>query len=158
MDIPNGDNSKRVHWLRGDRLEELALIQFKLPDKLLWLADRLLVADYDIENESHAAIELEVSDTRLELRSQLIATSENSYVYVSRLCTVDDRLAIVNDNSKAILHYSFASKLELKRPVRLPLWSVWSQRKQVTLCYSVPYFTCFIMQWFFFVITFILFD
>ena len=44
---PNSDNSVRVHRLRGDRLEELARIKFELPDKLLWLAERLLVADYD---------------------------------------------------------------------------------------------------------------
>ena len=75
------DNSVRLHRLRGDRLEELARIQLKNPTHLLWLADRLLVADFDSENQSHAVIELEVCDTRLERRRerhrQLIATSEN---------------------------------------------------------------------------------
>ena len=71
----NGDNSVRVHRLGGDRLEELARIQLKNPQSLLWLADRLLVADYDDEKKSSSVIELEVSDTRLERRRELIATS-----------------------------------------------------------------------------------
>ena len=94
------DGSVRVHRLRGDRLEELARIQLKQPDSLLWLADRLLVAD------SNAVIELEVSDTRLQRRRELIATSENIRVW--RLCAVDDALAIFDFKSKDILHYSFA--------------------------------------------------
>ena len=105
-DLLQGDNSVRLHRLRGDRLEELARIQLKAPDILLWLADRLLVADYDSEKQSHAVIELEVSDTRLERRRELIATSDN--IRVRRLCAVNDELAIFDYNSKDILHYSFA--------------------------------------------------
>ena len=41
------DHSVRVHRLRSDRLELLARIQWKCPHYLLWLADRLLVADFD---------------------------------------------------------------------------------------------------------------
>ena len=92
------DNSVRVHRLRGDRLEELARIQLKQPLYLLWLTDRLLVKD------SNAVIELEVSDTRLERRRELIATSEK--ISVSRLCVVNDELAIFD--YKDILLYSFA--------------------------------------------------
>ena len=102
--IPNGDNSVRVHRLRGDRLEELAHIQLKRPDRLLRLADRLLVTDFDREKQSHALIELEVNDTRLERRRELIATSEN----ISRMCAVNDGLAIFDEKSKDILHYSFS--------------------------------------------------
>ena len=98
--IPTADNSVRVHRLRGDRLEELARIQLKEPFYLLWLADRLLVA------YSHAVIELEVSDTRLERRSELIATSENINVW--RLCAVNDGVTIIDYKTKDILHYSFA--------------------------------------------------
>ena len=99
------DKSVRVHRLRGDRLEELARIQLKAPNRLLWLADRLIVADSD--EKSHAVIELEVSDTRLERRRELIATSEN--IHVSSLCAVIDGLAICDYTgiSKDILHYSF---------------------------------------------------
>ena len=97
---PNGDNSVRVHRLRGDRLKELARIQLKKPVYLLWLADRLLV------DESNSVIELEVSDTRLERRHELIATSEN--ICVTRLCAVNDGVAIFDANSRDILHYSFA--------------------------------------------------
>ena len=100
------DRSVRVHRLRGDRLEELAHIQLKSPDRLLWLADRLLVADYDSQKDSHAVIELEVSDTRLQRRRELIATSDN--INVQRLCAVNDGVAIFDRNSRDILHYSFA--------------------------------------------------
>ena len=99
-EIPNGDNSVRVHRLRGDRLEDLARIQLIEPSLLLWLADRLLVADLN------AVIELEMSDTRLERRRELIATSEN--IRVDRLFAVNDGLAIFDLNSRDILHYSFA--------------------------------------------------
>ena len=102
---PNSDNSVRVHRLRDDRLEELARIQLKKPERLLWLADRLLVADYD-DIYSHAVIQLEVSDTRLERRRELIAISEN--IIVHRLCAVNDGLAIFDWKSGDILHYSFA--------------------------------------------------
>ena len=100
------DNSVRVHRLRGDQLDELARIQLKEPLFLLWLADRLLVADYDSEKKSYAVIELEVSATLLERRPELIATSENISVY--SLCAVNDGLAIFDFNSRYILHYSFA--------------------------------------------------
>ena len=100
------DNSVRVHRLRGDQLEELARIQLKYPSLLLWLADRLLVEDYDSEKQSHAVIELEVSDTRLQRRRELIATSENINVF--RLCAVNEGVAIVDLQSRDILHYSFA--------------------------------------------------
>ena len=106
MTYQNPDHSVRVHRLSGYLLEELAIFQFKCPTRLLWLADRLLVADFDMEKRSHAVIELEVSDTRHERRLELIATSEN--ILVRRLCAVDDRLAIVDSISKDILHYSFA--------------------------------------------------
>ena len=98
------DKSVRVHRMRGDRLEELARIQLKRPERLLWLADRLLVADFDKEKLSHAVIELEVSDTRLERRRELIATSENIHVW--RLCAMNDEVAIFDEHSRDILHYS----------------------------------------------------
>ena len=95
-----------VHRLRGHRLEELARIQLKKPQYLLWLSDRLLVADFDIKKKSHAVIELQVSDTGLERRRELIATSEN--IHVSRWLAVNDGFAIFDYKSKDILHYSFA--------------------------------------------------
>ena len=98
-------NTVRVHRLHGDRLEELARIQLKWPHRLLWLADRLLVADFDREKQSHAVIELEVIDMRLERCRELIATSEK--IDVHRFCEVNDGLAILNWNSRDILHYSF---------------------------------------------------
>ena len=106
------DTSVRVHRLRGDLMEELVRIQLKAASLFLWLADRLLVADYDREKQSHAVIELEVSDTRLERRRELISTSENINVY--RLCAVNDGVAIFDYKSNEILHYSFALELKLK--------------------------------------------
>ena len=86
------DKSVRVHRLRGDRLEELARIQLKCPEALLWLSDRLLVANFYREKHLHAVLELEVSDMRLERRREFIATSEN--IYVRSLCAVIDGLTI----------------------------------------------------------------
>ena len=112
--MSHSDQSVRLHRLHGDRLEELARIQMKWPKRLLWLADRLLVVDYDSEKDSHTVIELEVSDTRLERRSELIATSGN--IHVHSWCAVSDELAIVDDRTKDILHYSFeTSNLEFSR-------------------------------------------
>ena len=95
----------RVHRLRSNQLEKLVRIQLKSPYYLLWLANRLIVADFDSENESNVVIELEVSDKRLERRRELIATSAN--INVMRLCAVNDGLAIFDYESKNILHYSF---------------------------------------------------
>ena len=113
------DNSVRVHRLIGHRLEELARIQLKCPDILLWLDDRLLVAEYH-HKKSHAVIELEVSDTRLERRRKLIATSEKISVW--RFCVVNDGFAKFNYKTCDILHYSFSRlQLELNRPARLAI-------------------------------------
>ena len=106
MCYPFTDKSVRVHRLRDDRLEELARIKLKEPWRLLWLADRLLVADYDREKQSHAVIELKVSDMRLERRRELIASSEN--IFVENLCALNDGLGISDFMSKTIVHYSFA--------------------------------------------------
>ena len=108
---PNADNSVRLHRLRGDRLEELARIQLKQPYELLWLADRLLVTDRDREKKAYAVIELEVSDTRLERRRELIATSEKIDVFI--LCAVNDELAIFDYNSSDTLLYSFVESTSL---------------------------------------------
>ena len=99
------DQSVRVHRLRGDRLEELARIELKYPNNLLWLSDRLLVADFDGGKQSYAVIELEVSDTKVERRRELIATSEN--IRLSSWCALKDGLAIFDSKSEDILHYSF---------------------------------------------------
>ena len=99
------NQSVSVHRLRSHRLEELAFILLKWPEDLLWIADRLLVADFDREKSSHAIIELEVSGKQLKHRRELIATNEN--INVSRLCAVNDGLAIFDENSRDILHYSF---------------------------------------------------
>ena len=105
MSYPYIDQSVRLHRLSGNQLEELERIQLKNPSKLLWLADRLLVAEYDEKNNLHAVIELEVNDTGLEHRRELIATSGN--INVSRFCAVNDELAIFHYKSRDILQYSF---------------------------------------------------
>ena len=105
MTYPSPDQSVHVHRLRGDLLEELARIQFHFLDSLLWLADRLLVVEYDDHKKSNSVIELEVSDTRLECRRQHIDNSEN--IRVSRFCALNDGLAIFDYNTREILLYSF---------------------------------------------------
>ena len=71
------DQSVRVYRLRGDRrLEPLARTQLQEPNHLLWRADRLLVAEWNEETQSHAVAEFEVSGARIERRRQLIAADE----------------------------------------------------------------------------------
>ena len=100
------DQSVRVYRLRGDRLEELARTQLKGPCDLLWLADRLLVGEWDAETKSHAVAELALSGTRLERRRELIASSAR--VYIRRWTAVNNGLAIFEWNKKELLHYQFA--------------------------------------------------
>ena len=47
MTYPDQDQSVRIHRLLSDRLEELSRIMMNNPDNLLWLADRLIVSDFD---------------------------------------------------------------------------------------------------------------
>ena len=98
------DESVRVHRLRGNRLKELARIQLKGPSYLLWLADRLLVAEWDEYKKSVVVIELEVINKQLERRRQLISTSE--HVNVRSWCAVDEGIAIFDRDSEDILHYN----------------------------------------------------
>ena len=67
-----------MYRLQGDRLEEFAFIQLKKPYKfiLVWLANRLFVADFDEDKNSDAVIQLEVKGKLLERRRELIATSD----------------------------------------------------------------------------------
>ena len=98
--------SEKTHF----RLEELDRIQMNCPHYLLWLADRLLVADFVSKKKSHSVIELEMTgNKRFKRPSKLIATSKN--IHVHRLCAVNDKLAIFDSNSKNILHYSFSRPL-----------------------------------------------
>ena len=106
MTYPNPDKSVRVLRLRGHWLEELARIRLKWPTRLLWFADRLIVSEWDDDKESHAVIELEVSDTRLERRRKLIAISEKIWVW--RWCVMKDGLAIFDYKSKHIVQHSIA--------------------------------------------------
>ena len=66
------NDSVRVNRLRDDRLEELARIRLQSPSLLLWLAHRLLVT----ESNETAVTELELCETRLERRRELIAQRE----------------------------------------------------------------------------------
>ena len=103
------DKSVRVHRLIGDRLEKLACIELACNEiKLLWLdsfdADLLIVSDWDDDKHSHAVVELELSGSRLERRSELIASSEK--INVRTWCAMDDFLVIV-DSIGDLLDYSF---------------------------------------------------
>ena len=92
------DQSVRVYRLRDERLlEELARTHLEAPRHLLWLADRLLVA----ERNGDAVAELAVSGARIERRRQLIAADER--IHVCEWCAVDDGLAIVDLYSKDLL-------------------------------------------------------
>ena len=105
MSYPFLDQSVRLHRLIGDRLEELERIQLKEPNRLLWLADRLLVSDHYSEKGSYSVIEFEMSGTRLERRRELVATEEK--ITVSRMCAVNEGFAIFDSILKDVLYYSF---------------------------------------------------
>ena len=62
------DESVRVNRLRDDRLEEPARIRLQRPEHLLWLADRLLVTEWNKDRKCQAVTEFELSATRLECR------------------------------------------------------------------------------------------
>lgn len=108
MSDPN-TNEVRVYRLRGDHLEEVARTKLHNPEGMLWLADRLLVADLTGTshlNSNHQIIELELSGRRLE-RKQLLVTDKP--VVVWRWCAVgNDAIAIYdfnNGQSEYIQHY-----------------------------------------------------
>ena len=98
------DRSVRVYRLRGGRLEELARTQLQRPYHLLWLADRLVVTEWNAGTASNAVAELELSGTRLERRGQLIAFDEQIDLF--SWCAVDGGLVVFNSKSKELLHYS----------------------------------------------------
>ena len=79
------------------------------PSYLLWLADRLLVVDYELEKDSHAVVELEISNTRLERRRELISQREG--IRVDSWCPVRGGLAIFDLNSEALLLYSIDNEM-----------------------------------------------
>ena len=99
------DGSVRVHRLIGDRLEKLACIELAFNEiHFVWLADRLIVCDWDDDKHSDAVVELEVNGSRLERCHELIASSEK--INVLTWCAMDDGLEILDSNGD-LLHYSF---------------------------------------------------
>ena len=109
--IDENDDSVRVHRLLVDRLEEVARIESQCVSHLLWLADRLLVAEWDADSNADAVVELEVSsDRRLERRRELVSSSERISVW--RWCALDEGLAIFDFNSKDLLLYSLTAQYE----------------------------------------------
>ena len=94
------EESVCVHRLLGDRLELIAPILLRKPYHLLWLDDRILVAQ---EADSKSIFELELTGTILERRRELVTCS------VWRWCKMyNKRLAIVEFPSRDIKHYSFS--------------------------------------------------
>lgn len=100
-------NEVRVHRLCGHRLEELARTRLKSPYHLQWFAYRLIATEWHDDIKSNSVVELELSGSRLIRRRQLISPDEKVNVY--RWCAVDDGLAILDYNSKDIVHYKFGS-------------------------------------------------
>ena len=100
------DESVRVYQLCGERLEERARIQCKSLDlHLLWHSDRLVATEYYEDTKSHAVIELDVNDSRLERRPELLSRYDN--IRVSSWCAVDNGVAIFNCNTQELLHYLY---------------------------------------------------
>lgn len=100
------NNEVRVHRLDGDRLEELTRATLQRPNRLLWLADRLLVTEFPSDNEYTSVTELKVcGGERLEFFRQLI--SPDKQIFVKSWCIVDDGIAIFEWHSRSIQHYRF---------------------------------------------------
>ena len=95
------DESVRVNRLRDERLEPLARIRLKKPDRLLWHADRLLVTESH-ERDNDTVTELEVSATGIERRRELIAHSEG--IQLHRWCALPDGIIICDLSSGVLLN------------------------------------------------------
>ena len=85
-----------VHRLVGDRLEELARIAFNEPVRLLWLNDRILLAQ---ERGSETISELEFSGTQLVCRRLISACKVGAW------CAAGNDLAVVDTSSGDLLYY-----------------------------------------------------
>ena len=114
------DQSVRVYRLRGDRLEELASTQLMKPWKLLWLADRLLVGEWDAETKSYAVAEWALSGTRLERRRELIDSS--AHVWIDRCTAVNNGLAIFDWKNKDLWHIRFYRRFPYLCCTHSSLW------------------------------------
>lgn len=90
-----------VHRLVGDRLKELASIEFNEPVPLLWLNDRILLAQNADSNE---IVQLEFKDNQLICRRNMSACN------VDRWCAVYNGLTIINKSTGDLLHYSFTNE------------------------------------------------
>ena len=95
-------NSVCVNRLCHDHLEEISRIQLSCLN-LLWLGDRLLVTE---SIDSHVVIELEVRGTRLERLRELLDL-KYARIDFHCWCAVGNELAIFDDNTQALVLYSF---------------------------------------------------
>lgn len=96
-------NEVRVYRLLGTELKIQASAQVQNPRHVLWVADRLLIDEWHDESRSHSVYEMELSETQLVRKRELIPASEKVNVY--SWCAVGDDLAIFEFVSKAISHY-----------------------------------------------------
>lgn len=107
--MTSSDKILCVHRLCGDRLEKLARIEFRAhpfrPPLLLWLADRLLIAEYNVDTSSDVVTEFALSGSRLERRRELIAASDR--IEAQSLCALDNGIAIFDEKMGELLLYSF---------------------------------------------------
>ena len=105
----NSLRSMRVHRLCGDQMEKLACTQINAHSyrqcAILWLADRLLVGEYNEDTRSDFIAEFEVSGRRLERRRELVAASDR--VELNSVCAPDNGLAIFDNCMGDLLLYSF---------------------------------------------------
>ena len=101
----------RVNRLCGDRLEEISRIQFRFSPgtqnvTLLWLADRLIINEYNDSTQSNVLVELEVSGSGLERRREL--DLDLARIELFCWCAVGNELAIYDLYFNGLVLYSFA--------------------------------------------------
>lgn len=104
----DNESSVRINRLEAlGVLEELARIRLTIGEDiqvfLLWLGDRLLVAENNLHTDSHNVYELEFNGTRLERRSEIL---KNDGRLLRCWCVVDKGLAIIDANKFELLHYT----------------------------------------------------
>ena len=85
-----------VNRLCGDRLEEISRIELSSLN-LLWLADLLIVYEYNASTKLRVIVEFEFSGMRLDRRCKLLDFNY-ARIRLASWCAVVNELAIFDNN------------------------------------------------------------
>ena len=99
------EKSVSLHRLVGIKLEPLAVIGLSDPQWLLFREDLLLVAERNIDSDTHTILSFIATGRQLTPHRQFLDSSSN--VDLAVWCLVGDRLVVRNSKSKGLLIYDF---------------------------------------------------